>query len=94
MMNKRLSTKYLMISGRVQGVSYRRSFEKKANKLSVKGWVRNKSDGTVEAEIQGQQEVIEALIAWAHTGPLFARVDHVQIEEIEREVYPEFNIIY
>ena len=71
---------HVVIRGRVHGVWYRGSMEQEAHRLGVAGWVRNRPDGTVEAEIEGARHAVEALIRWAHGGPPAARVDDVAVE--------------
>jgi len=73
--------KHLLISGRVQGVGFRYSMAEEAERLGATGWVRNRSDGTVEAVIDGQPAAVEALLAWARRGPPSARVTGVCISE-------------
>lgn len=65
----------IRVSGRVQGVGYRASLQHEASRRGVSGWVRNRSDGTVEALLQGPQAAVEAVIAWARRGPPGARVE-------------------
>jgi acylphosphatase len=72
----------LRIAGRVQGVWYRGSMQQEAERLCVSGWVRNRRDGTVEAEVEGERDPVEALIAWARHGPRGARVSDVDVEWI------------
>ncbi|GAB1385380.1 hypothetical protein MASR1M59_05280 [Melaminivora sp.] len=72
----------LRVHGRVQGVYYRQTTVETAQRLGLQGWVRNRSDGTVQAWVQGQAEAVQALIAWAHQGPPAAQVEQVQIEEV------------
>lgn len=72
-------TRHLAITGRVQGVWYRESLREAADALKITGWVRNLSDGSVEAVIQGPAERVEALIDWCRRGPPLARVVDVRI---------------
>ncbi len=74
---------HVVIRGRVQGVWYRGSMENEAERLGVSGWVRNRPDGAVEAEVEGEREAVEALIAWARHGPPAARVTDVEVQWTE-----------
>ncbi len=74
---------HLLISGRVQGVFYRASTRKEARSRGLTGWVRNLPDGRVEAVVEGPPDPVEALIAWCHRGPTFARVDSVDVRRSE-----------
>lgn len=74
-------TRHLRITGRVQGVGYRYHMAQEASRLGLAGWVRNRSDGSVEALVHGPQEAVEALIAWAHRGPPLARVEGVAVTD-------------
>jgi acylphosphatase len=71
-------TVHLFISGRVQGVWFRGSMQEKARRLGLAGWARNLPDGRVEALVEGKLEAVEAILAWAGTGPAGARVDSVE----------------
>ncbi len=73
---------HAIVSGRVQGVSYRASTASEARRLGVVGWVRNRSDGTVELEAEGSEETISQLIVWCEQGPPSAAVSGVAIDEI------------
>ena len=83
----------LYIRGRVQGVFYRDSTQREAQRLGLRGWVCNRSDGSVEAVAQGPPERVAALIDWCHEGPPLARVvevsvieESVDVDELEFEV--------
>ena len=71
-----------IVSGRVQGVSYRASTCDEARRLGLVGWVCNKHDGTVELEAEGPTDKIDALLAWCKNGPPAAKVDKVAVEEL------------
>ena len=75
--------KHLRIIGIVQGVGYRASFDAQARTLGVSGWVRNRLDGSVETMIRGDDAIVQKLIAWAHRGPVMARVDRIDIAETD-----------
>ena len=84
-----------IVSGRVQGVSYRASTCTEAKRLGLVGWVRNRSDGSVELEAEGPDDMVAALIRWCHQGPPAARVARVVVDDLapvsgERE----FAIVY
>ena len=72
-------TRRLSITGRVQGVGFRYSLHAEARARGVRGWVRNRRDGSVEALLQGEAAAVEATIAWARRGPPAARVDRVEL---------------
>lgn len=83
----------LKIEGRVQGVYFRASTVMHAQRLGVTGWVRNCSDGSVEAVAEGRRESIEKLIEWCRHGPQGARVTRVQVDwEDPQEEFTEFGI--
>lgn len=69
----------VLVRGHVQGVWFRGSMEREAAARGVSGWVRNRTDGDVEAEIEGARDQVEALIAWAHHGPRNAEVADVTV---------------
>lgn len=82
----------LVIHGRVQGVFFRDSMRRAAQNLSVFGWVRNRSDGTVEAVIHGEPASVDAIVRWAHDGPQYAHVERVEITADEGD-YSRFEVI-
>ncbi|SEB47065.1 acylphosphatase [Arthrobacter woluwensis] len=72
----------LLITGRVQAVGYRFAMCQAAEEIGVSGWVRNRADGSVEAEAEGDPKRLADLVAWAHHGPRWARVDAVRSEPV------------
>ncbi len=72
----------LLIHGRVQGVFYRAKARAAGASLGLRGWVRNRDDGTVEATACGPSEAVEQYIAWCHEGPPAARVGRIEIREL------------
>ena len=75
------TTRLLRITGRVQGVGYRWNMAQQAQRLGLAGWVRNRSDGSVEALAHGAASAVQALVDWAHHGPAQARVDGVAVSQ-------------
>lgn len=88
-----IACRHLIVSGAVQGVYYRASMVEEAQRLGVKGWVRNRVDGTVEAQLQGDGEAVAMLIAWARRGPSAATVSNVLVELAEAGDYLDFQAI-
>jgi len=83
------------ISGIVQGVCYRMETRRAADKLGVKGWVKNRSDGTVEAVFEGSQDAVEQLINWCYSGPRHASVTDIEKNwEDPSDSYQSFDIVY
>jgi acylphosphatase len=68
---------HVFVHGRVQGVWFRESTRIQAEAAGVAGWVRNCSDGTVEAVFEGSEHAVEAIIDWCGHGPPQARIDRV-----------------
>jgi acylphosphatase len=75
-----LEKRRLVITGLVQGVGYRYAMVGVARRLTLTGWVRNRRDGSVEAEIVGSAESVAVMIDWARRGPAGAEVAHVAVE--------------
>lgn len=84
----------LKIFGKVQGVFFRDFTEEQANKLGVKGWVKNMPDGTVEALIEGKDELLEQMIIWCYEGSPNAIVKDVKVEWVKPEGCVGFEIKY
>ncbi len=71
----------LLIQGRVQGVGYRANTRRMANKLNLRGWVRNLRNGDVELLVEGPEVEVDRLIDWCHRGPTSAYVSKVRVEK-------------
>ena len=67
----------LRVRGLVQGVAFRWSMQREADRLGLVGWVRNRRDGSVEALVQGDGAVVQRMLDWAHRGPPGAHVTAV-----------------
>lgn len=80
-----------IVTGRVQGVSYRWSMEQEAQRLGVGGWVRNQLDGSVEFEAEGRPDAVAALIEWARQGPAYARVSRVETHRVQARGETDFR---
>ena len=84
----------MKITGKVQGVGFRYFVLRQAQKLSIKGWVSNNSNGNVEALAQGEKEGLDHFIAKVKQGPAFSRVEDVSLNWVnESEQYFSFEII-
>lgn len=83
-------SKHLLISGRVQGVSYRAWTVKNAEKRNLSGWVRNRREGTVEAVFAGEESVVQDMIDACRKGPLAAKVTDIQISDWHEPVEHRF----
>lgn len=79
-MNEPIDCRRCRVSGRVQGVFYRASTERRATDLGLAGYVRNCADGTVEVVMHGPVAACDDLEAWLWEGPPSARVEAVQCE--------------
>ena len=71
----------VIVSGEVQGVGFRATGRRAARAAGVAGWVRNLSDGRVEAVFEGDQVAVDAMVAWCRRGPSWATVSGVSVEE-------------
>jgi acylphosphatase len=80
--NKNMKRFHLIVHGRVQGVGFRYFTQYEALKRQLTGWVRNNGDGTVELEVQGNEEAIQLFIDTIREGTLFAKVTDVSVQEI------------
>ena len=71
---------HVIVRGRVQGVYFRASARDRARQLSLRGWVRNCADGSVEILAEGEKARLEQFVAWCHGGPPGAVVADLDVE--------------
>lgn len=85
----------IFVLGFVQGVGFRRFIKKNAINLGLTGWVKNLSDGRVEALVQGSKENIEKLVKICEKGTFFSDIKSVQIEwEKDSAKFLDFQILH
>ncbi len=78
---------HVRITGKVQGVWYRESTRKEAERHGLDGWVRNREDGSVEAFFDGPDEAVDRMLDWCHEGPPGAEVSAIEhLEDVEEHV--------
>ncbi len=80
------------MTGGVQGVGFRWSAREAARRFGVTGWARNRLDGSVEAEIQGDPDRVERMLDWLRTGPPGASVQAVEVTDAEPQDDDAFRI--
>ncbi|SDS99667.1 acylphosphatase [Nocardioides scoriae] len=73
----------VLVTGKVQGVAFRAYAAREADRLGVAGWVRNRSDGTVHALVEGEEEAVESMLAWLRRGSPSARVHHLAVVDTD-----------
>lgn len=78
----------LSITGRVHGVGYRDWAVATGQRLGLSGWVRNRSDGSVEALVVGDDDAVARMIEACRRGPTLARVDAVDVEPVDLDDLP------
>lgn len=86
-------TVHIIVEGKVQGVYYRATTKEMADKMGIKGWVRNSEDGDVEIVASGSEDELEEFIAWCRIGPGRAEVMNLLITSIENQLFEDFKII-
>lgn len=82
----------IRVEGKVQGVFFRDSTQSQARKLGTNGFVQNEPDGTVYAEAEGEEAVLDSFLSWIKEGPSSASVDDVSVEEGELEHFSTFEV--
>ena len=88
-----MQTVHLLIKGKVQGVFYRASAKEEADRLKITGWIKNTTEGHVEAVASGTQEAIDQFTAWCKKGPRRAAVTTVDIKPLPEEKFDQFSVI-
>lgn len=84
---------HLLIKGKVQGVYFRACAKEIAQTLDLRGWVKNKADGSVEAVASGSEKSLQQFIEWCKRGPEKAVVSTLNATSIEQQHHPDFRII-
>ena len=84
----------VLISGFVQGVGFRQFVKSNAQSLNINGWVKNISNGNVEAVFQGSEENIEHLIGICKKGPFLSEVENIEVEKLsDSKTFDKFEIV-
>ncbi len=78
--------------GRVQGVFFRDSTRREAQRRGVAGWARNNDDGTVEAVFEGDADAVAALVDFCREGPARASVERAEVDDEEPEGLSGFEV--
>jgi acylphosphatase len=84
--------KHAVVRGQVQGVGFRWSAQTEAERLGLAGYARNLADGTVEAELEGSEAAVQRMLDWLHHGPRHARVEAVEVTDVDPTGDPRFLI--
>jgi len=82
----------VLVHGHVQGVFFRDSTRRLAEREGVAGWVRNRPDGAVEAVFEGEPEAVERLVRFTREGPRGAQVHRAEVTEEEPERLRGFSV--
>jgi acylphosphatase len=82
-MSKQIKRIHATVHGQVQGVFFRETTRREAQKLGLSGWVRNQADGTVETEFQGEKDTVEELLKWLLQGSAMSHVTRVDSRETD-----------
>jgi len=88
-----MPTVRVIVRGSVQGVGFRAYAEMQAKALRLDGWVRNRSDGTVEAMLSGETAVIERMLMALRVGPPHSDVINVRSTPEEGTLEPGFRVL-
>jgi len=88
----KMETFHLLISGKVQGVFFRETSRKLAEKLNIKGWIKNTPDGKVEALVTGDEKELNEFVNFCKTGPERAFVHDVKVSKQEVINFKKFEV--
>lgn len=80
--NGTVMRKHVIVRGRVQGVGFRAGVHDQAQRLGLVGWARNRADGSVEVEAEGDHDNVDDLLEWLRTGPRGASVETVDVTDV------------
>jgi len=86
-----MASKHVVVQGQVQGVFYRQGAEDAANEIGVAGWVRNRDDGSVEMVVEGEDDAVDRMVAWAREGSPQAQVTSVDVSDTEPQGLRSFE---
>lgn len=84
--------KAINVTGRVQGVWFRKNTLQQAQKRQLEGWVMNMEDGSVQVHLQGAESQVRDMIGWLRKGSPLSRVDHLDISDADPLVMDGFEI--
>jgi acylphosphatase len=84
----------ITVTGKVQGIFFRKYAKTAANLYGIKGLVRNEADGSVYIEAAGDKEQVDKFIKWCNRGPINAKVKKVEVTEIPFKKFDDFGIGY
>ena len=84
----------LVVTGQVQGVSFRWYAAREATRLGLAGWVRNEPDGSVRAHAEGPNDGVGRFVAWCGHGPPAARVVDVEVSDVDANGATSFDITH
>lgn len=82
----------IRVTGRVQGVGFRHSAVREAEKNGITGYVRNAADGSVEIEAEGSRDSLNTFVEWCRKGPGFGYVESVTADPLPPADYQDFRI--
>ena len=88
-----MQTIHLLVKGKVQGVFFRATAKKVADRLNLTGWIRNTDEGHVEAVVSGPEEDLLQFIQWCRRGPDKSFVEHLDFEYLEVKEFTDFSVI-